>query len=241
MGDPLSCTPVQPDPAFAVLPVNAYSLAVACGGRGVSLDIGPASLSAPRSPALPRSGARRRIAPPSRTRPRATACRSLHARPVVRPARLSRTAAQRPPRMRPLSRATATWRSVPLRRVDRMLPRDCGEAHGHPSVPPRTPDAPSGNATQGGQWLRRTIAPRHYSRTRRMFSRTLAAAGLEADLAACHYPFSRAANRLPALRPGRPATLGRVVTGGRRSARTTARGLSEPATRPRPTPQTPHP
>ena len=34
----------------AVLPVDAYSLAVACGGRGVSRDIWPASLSAPAAP-----------------------------------------------------------------------------------------------------------------------------------------------------------------------------------------------
>ena len=34
----------------AALPVDAYSLAVSCGGRGVSLDIWPASLPAPAAP-----------------------------------------------------------------------------------------------------------------------------------------------------------------------------------------------
>ena len=38
----------------AVLPVDAYSLAVACGSRGVSPDIWPASLSAPAVPRVVR-------------------------------------------------------------------------------------------------------------------------------------------------------------------------------------------
>ena len=38
-----------------------------------------------------------------------------------------------------------------------------------------------------------TIAPRHEDSTKRMFSNLHAASGLEADFAACHYPFS--ANR----------------------------------------------
>ena len=42
---------------------------------------------------------------------------------IVRPARCPRVAAQWPLRIRPLSRATATWRSVPLRRVDRATAR----------------------------------------------------------------------------------------------------------------------
>lgn len=51
--------------------------------------------------ALPRIGARRRIAPPSRARPRATACRPLHARPTSGPRGLPRAAAQWPSRIRP--------------------------------------------------------------------------------------------------------------------------------------------
>ena len=57
----------------------------------------------------------------------------LSARQTCRPAgAVSRAAAQWPSRIRPPSRATATWRTVPLRRVNRMLPRDCGEARRHP-------------------------------------------------------------------------------------------------------------
>ena len=86
----------------------------------------PASCAAPY-------GARHRIAPLSRARPHATARCSL-ARQTCRPAgAVSRAAAQWPSRIRPPSRATATWRTVPLRRVNRMLPRDCGEARRHPN------------------------------------------------------------------------------------------------------------
>ena len=46
----------------AALPVDAYSLAVSCGGRGVSRDIWPASLSAP---AAPRAARFRRARPGS--------------------------------------------------------------------------------------------------------------------------------------------------------------------------------
>ena len=35
-----------------------------------------------------------------------------------------------------------------------------------------------------------TIAPRHEDRTKKLFSNLHAASGLEADFAACHYPFS---------------------------------------------------
>ena len=42
---------------------------------------------------------------------------------IVGPARYPRAAAQWPSRKRPPSRATATWRSVPLRRVDRSAAR----------------------------------------------------------------------------------------------------------------------
>ena len=56
----------------AVLPVDAYSLAVACGGRGVSCDIWPASHSAPAAPGAVRLSGHDRDRSPSRTTRRAT-------------------------------------------------------------------------------------------------------------------------------------------------------------------------
>ena len=56
----------------AVLPVDAYSLAVTCGGRGVSLDIWPASHSAPAAPRAVRLPGHDRDRSPSRTTRRAT-------------------------------------------------------------------------------------------------------------------------------------------------------------------------
>ena len=53
MGDPFPARQVVQIPQrLAVLPVDAYFLAVACGGRGVSLDIGAASHSARRPPCV---------------------------------------------------------------------------------------------------------------------------------------------------------------------------------------------
>ncbi len=88
LGDPaLPAWQSGPRNELRLEPFDAYSLAVACGGRGVPLDTCPASHSARRPLAPPRYGTRHRIAPPSRTRPRATACRHLHARLFARPAR----------------------------------------------------------------------------------------------------------------------------------------------------------
>ena len=56
----------------AVWPVDAYSLAVTCGGRGVSLDIWPASHSAPAAPRAVRLSGHDRDRSPSRTTRRAT-------------------------------------------------------------------------------------------------------------------------------------------------------------------------
>ena len=56
----------------AVLPVDAYSLAVSCGGRGVSRDIWPASHSASAAPRAVRLSGHDRDRSPSRTTRRAT-------------------------------------------------------------------------------------------------------------------------------------------------------------------------
>ena len=52
MGDPVPVRVAGPRTFGAVWPVDAYSLAVTCGGRGVSRDIWPASHSAPPRRAL---------------------------------------------------------------------------------------------------------------------------------------------------------------------------------------------
>ncbi len=64
------------------IPVPSHAAAAAC-----RQDIGPASHSARRARCVARYGARHRITPLPRTRPRATACSRLHARLVVRLAR----------------------------------------------------------------------------------------------------------------------------------------------------------
>ena len=88
MGDPSHCNAAHSDPAklryspSTRIPLPSHAAAAACPE-----DTGPASRSAHRPLALPRYGARHRIAPLSRTKPRATACCVLHARLIVRPAR----------------------------------------------------------------------------------------------------------------------------------------------------------
>ena len=72
MGDPVPVRVAGPRTFGAVWPVDAYSLAVACGGRGVSLDIWPASHSAPAAPRAVRLSGHDRDRSPSRTTRRAT-------------------------------------------------------------------------------------------------------------------------------------------------------------------------
>ena len=104
----------------AALPVDAYSLAVACGSRGVSPDIWPASLSAP---AVPRVA---RLPDTTGTAPRPA--RHVAPRPDYRHAgRLPGRHGLSAPRrsswplwyafVRTLPRI---WRTVPLRCVDRL-------------------------------------------------------------------------------------------------------------------------
>ena len=72
MGDPSTRQGSRTPHRGAVLPVDAYSLAVACGSRGVSLDIWPASHSAPAAPRVARLSGHDRDRSPSRTIRRAT-------------------------------------------------------------------------------------------------------------------------------------------------------------------------
>ena len=90
MGDPSHCNAARSDPAklrfspSTRIPLPSHAAAAACPE-----DTGPASLRHSGRRALPRCGARHRISPLSRTKPRATACCVLHARPIVRPARVT--------------------------------------------------------------------------------------------------------------------------------------------------------
>ena len=111
----------------AVLPVDAYSLAVACGSRGVSRDIWPASLSAPAAPRVVR------LPDTTGTAPRPA--RHVAPRPGSRhaglPGRHGLSAPWRPSwpsvvRLPP--RATTNWATVPLRCVDRLC---CSSAARH--------------------------------------------------------------------------------------------------------------
>ena len=103
----------------AVLPVDAYSLAVACGSRGVSRDIWPASLSAPAAPRAVRLSRHDRDRSPSRTTRRATTW--FPPRRSARQARSSRASAALLAvvvRLRP--RATANVAYGAMRCVDRV-------------------------------------------------------------------------------------------------------------------------
>ena len=105
----------------AVLPVDAYSLAVACGGRGVSLDIWPASHSAPAAPRVVRLSGHDRDRSPSRTTRRATTW--FPPRRVL-PGRRALSAPRRPPWPSvvrfPPARYHEVGVQVPLRCVDRL-------------------------------------------------------------------------------------------------------------------------
>ena len=108
-------------PADAVWPVDAFSLAVACGGRGVSLDIWPASHSAPAAPRAVRLSGHDRDRSPSRTTRRATTW--FPPRRVL-PGRRGLSAPRRPPWPSvvrfPPARYHEVGVPVPMRCVDRL-------------------------------------------------------------------------------------------------------------------------
>ena len=148
MGNPIPCNPGHPDSATRCgtspstrIPLPSHAAAAAC----LSTPVPPAIRRAGH-PALPRMGHdigsllchARDLAP----RPVANCTPDSSPGPRGSP----RAAAQWPLRSRPRSRATATWRSVPLRCVDRAAARlrrgtwDTFRCR-------LTPDTLSGNAT----------------------------------------------------------------------------------------------
>ena len=100
-------------------PIDAYSLAVACGSRGVSCDIWPASHSAPAAPRAVRLSGHDRDRSPSRTTRRATTW--------FPPRRLSPAGAGSLPRLGGLpGRRYASVRALP--RMWRTVPCDASTA-----------------------------------------------------------------------------------------------------------------
>ena len=126
-GRPVALLSRHPDPAQAVLPVDAFSLAVACGSRGVSCDIWPASLRHPSRHALPGSSGTTGISPcPARhVAPRPG---SAHAGMFFQPAQFPAPAAPGRRWYAPTRALPRAWRTVPLRCVDRLCCAAAAEA-----------------------------------------------------------------------------------------------------------------
>ena len=173
------------------MPVDAYSLAVSCGGRGVSRDIWPASLvrHAPRR-ALPVLRARR--VSPSRAMRRTTIHRRHAGFPGIARFRALRLPGRR--WYRPHPRATADVADRALRCVDRLR---CSVAAWHwvvtlGRVTPSRRALSSRHVACGDNVMPGTLAPRHHAGTNFFLTETLAAAGLDAAFAPRHYRISRA-------------------------------------------------
>ena len=135
----------------AALPVDAYSLAVSCGGRGVSLDIWPASLSAPAAPRVARFLGHDRDRSRSRAPRRATTWSPLERRTHRPAARLSRALAWLPwPLLvRPCPRATANMAhgAFAMRRPPTAAQPQ--RRHVHTFRCFTTPDTSSGHVARG--------------------------------------------------------------------------------------------
>ena len=172
----------------AVLPVDAYSLAVACGSRGVSLDIWPASHSAPAAPRAVRLSGHDRDRSPSRTTRRATTW--FPPRRSARQARSVRASAAPlavggtlPPRALPRSWRTGAFamrRPPMLLRCSEALAQLLDAAFTRRALRP-------GNVACGDQRVRGTLAPRHHAGTNILLSKALGATGRKAAFAPRHY------------------------------------------------------
>ena len=173
----------------AVLPVDAYSLAVACGGRGVSLDIWPASHSAPAAPRAVRLPGHDRDRSPSRTTRRATTWfpprRSARQARSLRASAASLAVVVRPP---PRATANSAYGAFAMRRPPMLL--RCSEALAQLLGAAITRRAlRPGNVACGDQCVRGTLAPRHHAGTNNLLSKALGATGRKAALAPRHYRF----------------------------------------------------
>ena len=215
---------VRPPHRGAVLPVDAYSLAVACGSRGVSLDIWPASHSAPAVPRAVRLSGHDRDRSPSRTTRRATTW--------FPPRRLSPAGAGSLPRLGgPPGRhgppPSARYRECGVRCHAMRRPRTlllCSKALAQLLVAAFTRRAlRPGNVACGDRCVRGTLAPHHHAGTNDLLSKALGATGRKAAFAPRHYRIPPTGDR-PRKAPSaasdrRPVVTGRCVS--RRPASTT--------------------
>ena len=176
-GRPAARQGMQTPHRSAALSVDASSLAVSCGSRGVSLDIGTASLIGTRDSArCALSAATTGIAP----RPREASRRDL----VPAKRRIDSPAARRNPRStavsrsrwhRPHPRATADVASRAVRCVDRLCCSGCSEALGRhlnsgDAITPGLVPSHVAKGRQGDARHHSGASPRHH----RLFSYRIA-------------------------------------------------------------------
>ena len=172
------------------MPVDAYSLAVSCGGRGVSSDIWPASLFGTRRAARCPARALRGLPVPRGASHHDSVRRHAGFPGIVR-FRALRLPGRR--WCRPHPRATADVAGRALRCVDRLR---CSAAAWHWVVTPGrvTPSRrtlSSRHVAHGDNVMRGTLAPSHHAGTNFFLTETLAASGPKADSAPRHYRISR--------------------------------------------------
>ena len=174
----------------AVLPVNAYSLAVSCGGRGVSLSTsGPPAFSAPSAPRVVLFQDTTGIAP--------SPARYVAPRPGSRHAGLP---GRRGGPSRALAALLAVGGTPPPRALPRMwrtVPCDASSTAYAAALQHGTRAAlfaaftrralRPGHVACGDRCVRRTIPPRHHAGIKDLLSTTLGATGRKADLAPRHY------------------------------------------------------
>ena len=224
MGDPVPVRVSGPRTFGAVLPVDAYSLAVACGGRGVSLDIWPASHSAPAAPRAVRLSGHDRDRSPSRTTRRATTW--------FPPRRLSPAGAGSLPRLGgPPGRhdppPSARYRECGVRCHAMRRPRTlllCSKALAQLLDAAFTRRAlRPGNVACGDRCVRGTLAPRHHAGTNDLLSKALGATGRKAAFAPRHYRIAPPGDR-PRKAPSAASGRRPVVTGRCASDRAIAVG-----------------
>ena len=203
----------------AVLPVDAYSLAIACGSRGVSLDIWPASLF----------GTRRIVrCPSSRTRqgsllvPHDTSRHDLVPATPVFPAGAGSLPRLGGPPGRRGTPSSARYRECGVRclamrrRPSTAAALQRGTRAALFAAFTRRALRP-GHVACGDRCVRGTIPPHHHAGIKDLLSTTLAATGRKADFGPRHYRTPhRATGRGRRLRPLPGA--GTVVTGLARRA-----------------------
>ena len=171
----------------AAMPVDAYSLAVSCGDRGVSSDIWPTSLvrHAPRR-ALPGSGTTG--ISPSRAMRRTTTVRRTPVSPALRvsaPCGFLAVGGAAPIRALP-----RIWRTVPC---DASTAYAAASRLGTGSSPRVTPSRRALSSRPRRAWrqlTRGTLAPRHHAGTNFLLTETHAASGPEAASTPRHYRIS---------------------------------------------------